>query len=158
MPVFATNSANVTHEKQLPTYSEIQLQNTTKILNESMKGLHSVFIQNNFLKEDIKEMCSDMNKERVIRNDIQTEIEKLRDKKTRVDILSSINQINSNSSKIKSLINQNEQLKKEIQELEEKNEKQEIASTKNQIIKNSSEISVLINQNKDLIKEIDTNT
>ncbi|HML04584.1 MAG TPA: hypothetical protein VK426_02320 [Methanobacterium sp.] len=120
-----------------------------------MTGLHSLFIQNNQLKEDIKEMCSDMSKERII-TDPRVEIEKSVEKETRVQLLNSIHQLNSNSSKIMSLIQKNNELRKEIQKSEEINEATTIISTK--IHANNTEIKSLISQNKDLIKEINENT
>jgi len=101
-------------------------------------------------------MYSDMNKEIIKRNDPKEEIEKSIEKETRVRILSSINQINNNSSEIESLTSQNDKLKKEIQKLEKINETatKKIISTENQINYNSSEIKSLISKNKDLIKEL----
>jgi len=119
-----------------------------------MTGLHSLFIQNDQLKEDIKEMCSDMSKERII-TDPRVEIEKSVEKETRVQLLNSINLLNSNNSKIRSLIRKNNGLKREIQKSDEINETT-IISIK--IHANNTEIKSLISQNKDLIKEINENT
>ena len=108
-------------------------------------------------------MYSDMNKELIKRNNPREEIMKSIKKETRMRILSSIDQINSNSSEIESLTSQNDNLKKEIQKLEKINETatKKIISTENQINNNSSEIKSLISKNKDLMKDlknIDKNT
>jgi chromosome segregation ATPase len=155
LPVLAANSDNTNHEKQLQRNDQQSSQSNVQIIKSSLKKIGSFLTQND-LKEDIKEICSDMNKELVIKNNPRSKIERSVRNQIIAHYIDSINQINNNSSQIKSLINQNEDLKKEIKNLEETHEtvQQGINSTKNKINSNSSEIKSLIDQNNELTEKI----
>lgn len=153
IPVYAANSSNTSYEKQLQANS--QIHNTTYLIN-GLEKIHLLLSHNQQLKEDITEIFSDMNKESVSRNDPHYIIKNSKKKEAILKIVNSINQLNSNSNEIKSLINENDELKKEIKELEiNETNLQEISSTKKQINSNNNQIKSLINQNEDLMKEIE---
>ena len=129
----------------------------TKFLFTSLSNVQEKFHFSFNLQKDVEKIYDDLNKEHTPRNrDPKTEIENSMKNEIKKQYINSVNQINNNSVRIKSLINKNNNLKEEISNLEavHKTIKQKINSTKSEINNNSSEIESLINQNKELMEKI----
>lgn len=156
LPVFAANSTSINHEQLQTKHLQTSNQNNSTIVT-GLKKIHSLFTQNEDLQKDVEKIYDDLNKEHTPRNrDPRTEIKNSVKNEIKTQYINSVSQINDNSTRIESLINQNSSLNEKIKNLQEVHEtaKQEISSTKNEINNNNSEIESLIDQNKELMGKI----